>query len=329
MAKMWCSSHLRLHLQLPLPPPVPAHCYSPRPISSDRKSRTNKYRKQCLNPIAASHKPEEQEEEEFRVLSAIQSIYNHIVILDTPKSRLLLLDSTNNVHSILNKSSKWTGSYWDEFAALPPIVPDGPIAIFGLGGGTAAHLMLQLWPSLKLEGWEIDKILIDMSRDYLGLGDLEKHTVDGGVLNIHIGDAFSPAAAIHGGYAGIIVDLFANGKVLPQLEEADTWLELYDKLMPNGRFMVNCGAGESQNDDSISMIDGSWKLNATIRALCKAFPGQVNWKKMPKNAGENYLALTGSLPDFTSWSNALPHELSSSVNQWRSCINHDVATKLI
>lgn len=44
--------------------------------------------------------------------------------------------------------------------------------------------------------------LIDKSRDYLGLGDLEKPTMDGGVLNIHIGDVFSPDAAISGGYAG-------------------------------------------------------------------------------------------------------------------------------
>ena len=29
------------------------------------------------------------------------------------------------------------------------------------GAGTAAHLMLNLWPSLALEGWEIDSIVSD------------------------------------------------------------------------------------------------------------------------------------------------------------------------
>lgn len=66
------------------------------------------------------------------------------------------------------------------------------------------------------------------------------------------------------------------------LNQAATWLKLYDKLMPDGRFMVNCGAGKdglpatnavSQHDDS--SMDDSWKLNATIKALCEAFPGQV------------------------------------------------------
>lgn len=46
---------------------------------------------------------------------------------------------------------------------------------------------------------------------------------------------------------------------------------------------------------------------------------QVNWKKMPTSAGKNYLALTGSLPDLDTWSAALPNELYSSVNQWRTC----------
>ncbi|KAL1536575.1 putative polyamine aminopropyl transferase [Salvia divinorum] len=258
-----------------------------------------------------------QQEDDFHVLTAIQTRHNNIVIVDTCESRLLLLDSTHNVHSMLNKESKWTGSYWDEFSALPAVVPPGPIAIFGLGGGTAAHLMLDLWPSLQLHGWEIDEILTHLSRDYFGLSDLEKHTREGGLLSIHIGDVFSPEAAISGGYAGIIVDLFAEGKVLPQLEQAATWLQLSDKLMPGGRFMVNCGgAGEG---DAVSRDNDSWKLNAAIRALCEAFSGQVNWKKMPKGAGENYLALTGILPDLSAWCAALPFQLSSSINQWDTC----------
>ncbi|XP_051148253.1 uncharacterized protein LOC127263323 [Andrographis paniculata] len=279
-----------------------------------------------------SQNPDKDADDQFQVLMAMQSGYNNILVLDTPNSRLLLLDSTHNVHSMLNKATKWTGSYWDEFATLPPVVPNGPIAILGLGGGTAAHLMLELWPSLQLEGWEIDEILIHISRDYLGLSDVEKQTVDGGVLNIHIGDAFSPDVAIPGGYAGIIVDLFADGKVLPKLEQTSTWLELRDKLKPGGRFMVNCGAGEEglldgngvwQRDDESS--NDAWKPNATIRALCKAFPGQVSWKKMPPGAGENYLALTGPLPDLSEWSSALPSgsDLKSSIYKWKICSAED------
>ncbi|XP_048333869.2 uncharacterized protein LOC107421997 isoform X1 [Ziziphus jujuba] len=301
-----------------------------------RKRNLKKAKPLAFTPHHHHHQqPQNQEDEDFQVLTATRSHYNDIVILDTPKSRVLLLDSSHNVHSILYKHQKWTGSYWDEFASLPAIVPQGPIAILGLGGGTAAHLMLELWPALQLEGWEIDQILIDKARVYFGLSDLEKHTQAGGVLNIHIGDAFSPSVNISGGYAerkarfnvavqtkmaSIIVDLFSGGKVLPQLEEVTTWSELYNLLMPNGRFMVNCG-GTSGATDSIGNPDSSTNetcvQNSTIKALSKAFPGQTNWKKMAETNGENYLALTGPLPDLVSWSTMVPDPLCSSVLQWR------------
>ncbi|KZV41235.1 hypothetical protein F511_42746 [Dorcoceras hygrometricum] len=322
------------------PPFTSASClswYSPAQASTrcrtDYNSAGKRWRCKCGTSYSSNQERfEKEDEEDFQVLVAIQSLYNHIVILDSPSSRLLLLDTTGTIHSILNKGSKWTNSYWDEFATLPPIVPTGPIAIFGMGGGTAAHLMLELWPSLQLEGWEIDEILIDMSRDYLGLSDLEKHNSDGGILNIHIGDVFSPSVGITGGYSGIIVDLFANGKVLPQLEEASTWLDLYGKLAPTGRIMVNCGAGQNELPSIITTMshgdgsntDGTWELNATIKALCKAFPGQVNWKKMSGKAGENYLALTGPLLDLDVWSACIPSELSSIVYQWKICNNSGI-----
>ncbi|KAM1454967.1 hypothetical protein EV1_004342 [Malus domestica] len=125
---------------------------------------------------------------------------------------MLLLDSSHNVHSIVYKDQKWTASYWicDEFASLPAIVPKGPIAILGLDGGTAAHLMLILGPSLQLEGWEIDQIFIDKAREYLGLSDLEKQTQAGGILNVHIGNALSPSVNIPGGYAGEILVYMAR-----------------------------------------------------------------------------------------------------------------------
>ncbi|KAL5175929.1 putative LRR receptor-like serine/threonine-protein kinase [Glycine soja] len=267
---------------------------------------------------------EADEEENFQVLTALKTDYNDILIVDTPKSRMLLLDSSYSVHSILYKEQKWTGSYWDEFASLPVIVPKGPIAILGLGGGTAAHLMLDLWPSLQLDGWEIDQILIDKARDYFGLSDLEKTTDNGGVLNVHIGDVFITSEDFHQRYAGIIVDLFSDGKVLPQLQEVSTWLELHERLMANGRFMVNCGGvggGPSAVDgstDQETSSDESWLLNPALQALSKAFPGQVSWKRMPKENGENFMALTGPLPDLDSWSASVPSPLSKSVKNWRT-----------
>ncbi|KAG2238443.1 hypothetical protein Bca52824_092323 [Brassica carinata] len=53
------------------------------------------------------------EEEEYWIVTALRSKYNEIVIVDTVDARYLLLDSTKNAHSVINKGGQnWTGSYW-------------------------------------------------------------------------------------------------------------------------------------------------------------------------------------------------------------------------
>lgn len=61
--------------------------------------------------------------------------------------------------------------------------------------------------------------------------------------------------------------------------QVSTWLELHDRLMANGRFMVNCGGidgVDGSTDPKKLSNDEAWLLNAAIKALLKAFPGQVS-----------------------------------------------------
>ncbi|XP_051183516.1 uncharacterized protein [Lolium perenne] len=265
--------------------------------------------------------PEQQaEEEEFMLLASNRSDFNEVImVIDSPSNRYLVLDASRNVHSILPKKSPWTNSYWDEFVSLPPVVPRGPVALLGLGAGTAAHLMLEVWPWIQLVGWEIDPMIIELSRDYFGMSNLEKTTELGGSLSVRIGDALSPSVAVEGGFAGIVVDLFADGKVLPQLQEVETWLEIAKKLMPDGRIMVNCGGADTAVSLAADTGVSSWVQNPTIKALCSAFPGQLNWKRLSEKESVNYVALTGPLPDLEEWSTSVPSELSPRVKQWVPC----------
>lgn len=80
----------------------------------------------------------------------------------------------NMIHSVYwNNGRVWTGSYYDVFASLIPLLPEGPVGIFGLGAGTVARLLLHLWPSLNLEGWELDPEVVRIAREYFRLLDLE------------------------------------------------------------------------------------------------------------------------------------------------------------
>ncbi|CAI9119034.1 OLC1v1020683C1 [Oldenlandia corymbosa var. corymbosa] len=306
--------------------------YSTRffPSSGSLRSPLRPLAKPQLQELNEQPPPEpEEEEDNVKVLAVVQSKYNNIVILETPESRLLLLDPTHNVHSVLNMNDSqfWTQSYWDEFVTLPAVVPGGPIAMLGLAGGTAARLMLEVWPELRLQGWEIDEVLIHKARQYLGLADLEKGTDAGGCLEVCVGDALSGSSTVAGGYAGIVVDLFGEGRVLPELEDAQTWVQIKERLMPGGRIMVNCGGISDEKPAGFGL---GWERNNAIRAMKEVFPaGELHWKKIP--AGDtvemggyvNFMALTGALPDWDDWVNALPvpHRkyLSSSVHQWQTC----------
>ena len=62
-----------------------------------------------------------------------------------------------------------------------------------------------------------------------------------GRLTVHIGDALSEEVRVEGGFSAILVDLFADGVVVPQLQEAATWQALKERIRPGGRMMVNCG----------------------------------------------------------------------------------------
>ncbi|KAG8095794.1 hypothetical protein GUJ93_ZPchr0013g35889 [Zizania palustris] len=271
-------------------------------------------------PVAEQQGEAPKEEDEYTLLAVTGSDFNEVImIVDSPATRYLLLDTNRNVHSVLPKTGVWTNSYWDEFVSLPAAVPRGPVALLGLGAGTAAHLMLKFYPWLQLVGWEIDPKIIELSRDYFGLSDLEKETESGGSLSVRIGDALSPSATIEGGFTGIVVDLFADGKIIPQLQEVETWLQIAKMLMSDGRIMVNCGGA----DAAVSLADdtgpSSWVQNPTIKALCAAFPGQLNWKRLSEKDSVNYVALTGPLPNLDEWSTSVPIELSTKVKQWIPC----------
>jgi len=57
----------------------------------------------------------------------------------------------------------------------------GSCLILGLGGGSAAKLVHKYWPEAKITGVDIDPIIIEMGKKYLGLDKLN--------LNIQIEDA--------------------------------------------------------------------------------------------------------------------------------------------
>jgi len=58
---------------------------------------------------------------------------------------------------------------------------------------------------------------------------------DIGRLVVHVGDALGCEAPTEEGFAGLIVDMFSDGAVIPALQQPQTWQRLRQHLKPGGK----------------------------------------------------------------------------------------------
>ena len=75
------------------------------------------------------------------------------------------------LHSLTPRQGPLTGGYWDAFATLPLLTgrPDGRLAVLGNAGGTVGNIYAGLWPRTAIDGVEIDPLVSDVGRRYMGM----------------------------------------------------------------------------------------------------------------------------------------------------------------
>lgn len=215
----------------------------------------------------------------------------------------------SNIHSVSFPHCPLTGTYLDVFAALPPLLPRPSLVVLGFGAGSAARALLHFYPDLSVHGWELDPSVVAVARDFFGLADLERSHADR--LFVRVGDALEAEAA-PGGFGGVLVDLFANGSVLPELQEASTWRRIGGMVAPGGTVMVNCGGGCVEAEDEGR--DGEAVKDATLRAMAAAF-GEGMVAMM--DVDESWVAMTGPAVCAAAWKARLPPQLRQYADMWR------------
>ncbi|XP_027122449.1 uncharacterized protein [Coffea arabica] len=258
--------------------------------------------------------------EHVKMLVKFKSRHNYIRILEVSRkadhplagSRLLLLDAPGNIHSISYLFKSLTNAYFDVFATIPPIIPPGPIGILGFGAGSAARILLEMYPQVVIHGWELDPSVISVGRQYFGLEKLEKDHQDR--LFVYIGNALN--ASLRGGFSGILVDLFSKGCVIPELQAPQTWEKLKGCLREGGRIMVNVGGSCVEPDDIRK--DGKVIMEETLEAMNKAFPGEVFVLNLGNRKDDSTVALTGKLPNLVDWKKAVPRPLKFYIEIWKA-----------
>ncbi|KAK9816752.1 hypothetical protein WJX72_004639 [[Myrmecia] bisecta] len=219
-------------------------------------------------------------------------------------SRALFLDRSGNVHSLYNKDRVITGQYWDQLAVLPAFVSEGPIAVLGLGAGTVAHILHKYWPERVMHGWELDQVVVQVCRDFMGLRELEER----GAVVVHCANAFDEDATVEGGFAGILVDLFANAELLPELALESTWMQLQSRLRPGGRIIINLGP-PPKDIDSLPY--------KTLAAMHAVFDGKVMCQVVATDDCNNAVAMTGDVPE-PGWLDLVPKFLQEDADSWRT-----------
>ncbi|CAK9142243.1 unnamed protein product [Ilex paraguariensis] len=293
---------------------------SPKPLSNPTTFRQSTIKSQRTH--ISDPQPTTQDEgipiDLVKTLVKFKSRHNYIRVLEVSRkadhpfagSRLLLLDGPGNIHSISFLFKSLTNTYFDVFATLPPILPPGPVGILGFGAGSAARLILAMYPQGVIHGWELDPSVISVAREYFGLLKLEKQYPDR--LFIYIGNALD--ASVSCGFSGMLVDLFSKGCLIPELQDPRTWERLKRRLREGGRIMVNVGGSCVEAEDS--RRDGKVTMEETLEAMHKVFPGEVCVLSLGNRKDDSSLALTGELPDANAWKMALPKSLKIYVDMW-------------
>lgn len=163
--------------------------------------------------------------------------------------------------------------------------------------------------------WRVQ--VAEIGRDYFFMNELEEASPEGGKLVVHIADAFDAKSAEPEGFSCLIVDLFADGKVLPQLTSPDVWAAFRERLAPAGRVVANLGGPSLE--PALAETDEAWQTTiAAARAVAQTFPGEAYYRRSDENSQEsNYLVMTGPPYEKHEWASLLPDFMGDALHMWK------------
>lgn len=110
----------------------------------------------------------------------------------------------------------------------------GKCLILGLGGGSLAELVNKYWPEAETTGVDIDPVMVELGKKYLGMDDKK--------IKVVISDAFDFLTAYNQKpttYNLILIDLY-RGDEFPEKFETENYIRLVKKLLTaNGVVVFN------------------------------------------------------------------------------------------
>ena len=160
-----------------------------------------------------------------------ESIYNYLQVKEDERRIALSTNVAFGVQSIKVKDGGMTGMYYD-YALAAPLMADKveDVLILGLGTGTFAGQCLEYFPGCSVTGVEIDRKIVDISREYFGLPE---------EVEAITGDGRAWLTASEGSWDVIMVDAYQDITIPFQMSSVEFFTEVYEHLAPGGVMVVN------------------------------------------------------------------------------------------
>lgn len=208
-----------------------------------------------------------------------ESAYQYIQIVErSDGSRALHLNEGIAVHSVWHPESVLTGGVWDTFLLVPPLLDSPPesMLVIGNAGGTVARAFGELYPSVEIDGVEIDPEVSAAARRYMGLGDNPR-------LDVISADGRPYLELTDETYDIVVVDAYHQPYIPFHLATTEFFEAVREHLNPGGIVALNVAS--VPEDDVLSEAVGS--------TLLAVFPQAWRWK--PLRFNELMLGLDRSL----------------------------------
>jgi predicted membrane-bound spermidine synthase len=187
-----------------------------------------------------------------------ESQYNYIEVQQLNGFIILRLNDGQGMHSIYKPDQLYYNGPWELFLVVPFFNPGKTpedvqrYAILGLAAGTSARQAAEVYPSVKIDGFEIDKEIVAVGRKYFGM------TMPN--LTVYIEDGRWGLEHSQHQYDLIAVDAYRPPYIPPHMTTQEFFQIVYNHLTDDGVMAINVGRAPGDR----SLIDGLSTTIATV-----------------------------------------------------------------
>ena len=167
-----------------------------------------------------------------------ESAYNYIQVQEIDGFRLLRLNEGQGFHSVYHPVQENFHGPWEQVLAAPYFYKSAAIdedvpraAILGLAAGTSANQLVSVYPSIEIDGFEIDPEIVDVGYSYFHMNDSN--------LKVFSEDARVGITRSKETYEIISVDAYRPPYIPWHLTTREFFQETFNHLSDKGTLVIN------------------------------------------------------------------------------------------